>query len=393
MNPEARQFSFIGHPARILLQFALDIVHGIEKIDLICYNPATASLEGETGEIVSFNNTIQPLGVDLGARIGAINKERDKEPDFEWFENKLLPYQISEKNGKARNLFNETEMIVLLVRIPNRYDGKKDLLFMFFDKEMKSFGLSKGDKELSAALKSIIEKSYVKLLLKQVADVYNNLEILSGISQMVANTGKHIELLNGELRESQQRNEEILEISAEQILEKYRQFYQRNYFFTEGAKDYIQKYSGSFRDFENIIINAVEMVNNMMVINPKSAIPINETYLFTSDSQEMMADQATPPEMVNQSAAVKFLDKLENAAISVKMRKLPLTSENVAQAHPVPIKPPAISYGMKYHKDKIRFLLNNYPAKWANIRNDFKPLRNIVEKDPNNNHEKNENAG
>ncbi len=393
MNPAARQFSFIGHPARLLLQFALDMVHGIEKIDLICFDPSTASLEGETGEIVNFDKTIQPLGVDLGARIGALNKERDKESDFEWFENKLLPYHISEKNGKTRNLFNEVEMIVLLVRFPNRYDGKKDLLFMFFDKEMKSFGLSKGDKELSAALKSIIEKSYVKLLLKQAADYYNNLEILSAFSQMVANTGKHIELLNGEIRESQQRNEEILEISAEQILEKYRQFYQRSYFFTEGAKAHIRKFKGSFRNFENIIINAVEMVNNMMVINPKSAMPINETYLFTPSSEEAMSEQATPPEMVNQSAAVKFLDKLEHAAISVKMRKLPLTSENVAQAHPIPIKPPAISYGMKYHKDKIRFLLNNYPEKWATIRNDFKPLRNIVERDPDNNHKNNKNAG
>jgi len=54
MKPGAKQFSFFGQPARILLRRALEIIHGIEKIDLIYFDHTTSKLEGEIGEIQKF---------------------------------------------------------------------------------------------------------------------------------------------------------------------------------------------------------------------------------------------------------------------------------------------------------------------------------------------------
>lgn len=391
MKPLVKQFSFIGHPARILLRHAFNFVHGIEKIDLIFFDHTTAKLEGETGEIKKFEKTIQPMAIDLSARIGAINKERDKEQDFEWFENKMLPYHISEKNGKTRNLFNETEMIVLLVRFPNRYDGKKDLLFLFFEKEMKSFGLNKGDKELTATIKTILEKSFAKLLIQKVEEIYSDQEILLKISENVAISRKNIEWLNLKVREAGEKHEEILEISANQILEKYSHLFHRSYTFTEGAIAHIKKFPGKFSQLEEVIKSAIELANNLIIIEPKSAIPISEVHLNFTNSEEVETQKPGTLDHGHYATAAKFLDRLENAAISVKMKKLPLTSENVASAHNIPIKPPAISYGAKYHKDKIVYLLNNYPDKWSTIRKDFKPLLNLIERDPDPNKGKSEN--
>lgn len=391
MKPVAKQFSFIGHPARIVFRRALELVHGIEKIDLIYFDHTTAKLEGEVGSIENFEIIIHPLSVDLNARLGAIIKQREKESNFEWFESKELPYIISEKNTKKRNIFNEKDIDVLLVRIPNLYDGKKDLLFLFFDKEMKSFGLSKGDKELTATIKTIFEKSFVKLLIQRAAEVYSDQEILADISENVAYSGKNIERLNQKVREAGEKHEEILEISANQFLEKYSRLYHRSYVFTEGAIAQIKKYAGKFSQLEEVIKSAIQLANNLMIIEPKSAIPISEVHLNFTTHEEVETQKASPLDLSKYSNTVKFLDRLENAAISVKMKKLPLTSENVASAHNIPIKPPAISYGAKYHKDKIIYLLNNYPDKWSTIRNDFKPLLNLIERDPDPNKGKSEN--
>lgn len=382
MKPVARQFSFIGHPVSVLLGRALEFVHGIEKIDVIYFNHTTGRLEGETGKIKGFEKDTQPMSVNLTDRIGPINKERDKEADFEWFENKGLPYLIGEKNGKNRTLFNEMEMIVLLVRIRNRYDGKKDLIFLFFDKEMKQFGLTTGDKILSAGIKTILEKSFVKLLVRMADEVYSDQEILINISENVISSGKNIERLNQKIRMSEEKYAVMLEVSARQFLEKYSRLYHRNYVFTEGAIAQIKKYPGTFIQLDAVVKSAVDVVNNLLVFEPKSAIPINEVHLNFNVIEEVETEKVSPLDHGHLTIAAKFLDRLENAAISVKMRKLPLTSENVANAHNKPIKPPAISYNAKYHKEKIIYLLQNYPDKWPTIRNDFKPLLNLIERDP-----------
>jgi|GEM_PF-2844285 len=383
MKPVARQFSFIGHPARILLGRALEFVHGIEKIEMIYFDQTTASLDGATGELENQEWVIKPTSVDLVAKNGLINKERDtKKSDFEWFETSALPYNSSEKNNKVRTLFNETDMLVLLVRIPNYFDGQKDLLFLFFDKHMKHYGLNKGDKVLSASIKTILEKSFVKLLIRMTEEMYSDQEILASISEKLTSNGKSIEFLTNRFREAEQKSELMIEVAARQLLEKYGEMYNRTYFFTDGAISQIRKFKGNFILLEDVIKSGVELVNNLLIIEPKSALPVCEYHLTLNVETEVEKERTGVLDQGRFVLAIKYLDGLENAAKSVKMKNLALTSDNVAKAHDRPKKPSAITYSAKYHRDKIIYLLKNYPDRWPTIRNDFKPLRNIVEKDP-----------
>ena len=73
-----------------------------------------------------------------------------------------------------------------------------------------------------------------------------------------------------------------------------------------------------------------------------------------------------------------LLDKLEEAAVRVVNNSEDLTGVNVGKACSRAISAPAISDALKKHKNKINTLLDEFPDRWKLIREEFKPLINIL---------------
>jgi hypothetical protein len=76
----------------------------------------------------------------------------------------------------------------------------------------------------------------------------------------------------------------------------------------------------------------------------------------------------------------QFLDSLEDAAQKLIQNGLKLTSMNVGRELQQPVTAAAISDKLKNHAYKIHLLLKQYPGKWPVIRNQFRPVINIQEK-------------
>jgi hypothetical protein len=81
-----------------------------------------------------------------------------------------------------------------------------------------------------------------------------------------------------------------------------------------------------------------------------------------------------------ESRAIDLLDKLERSSVVVKQKNLPFTSANVGKLMPTPISAPAITDALKKNGRKVTELLNRYPDRWKTIREEFRPVINLLNK-------------
>ena len=72
-----------------------------------------------------------------------------------------------------------------------------------------------------------------------------------------------------------------------------------------------------------------------------------------------------------------LLDNLNEAVKSVVNQKQTPTGILVGQALKKPISAPAISDALKNHRSKILTLLNQYPNRWVELIQYFKPIQNL----------------
>jgi len=152
----------------------------------------------------------------------------------------------------------------------------------------------------------------------------------------------------------------------------------RKYSLSYGALEKIKNYKSDIKDLETIINESIAYAESLFV-DELSNIEIKEWHILT----ELPAPAKKPgiPDIQQTDLfgkSVSLLDKLESAALIVTSNHLKLTGTNVGKACPVPISAPAISDALYNHKSKINKLLKMYPDKWETIRNDFRPLKNIL---------------
>jgi len=140
----------------------------------------------------------------------------------------------------------------------------------------------------------------------------------------------------------------------------------------------IKNYKGDIKDLETIIHESIAYAESLFD-DEQSNIEIKEWHILT----ELPAQVKTTgiPEIQQADIygkSVSLLDKLESAALIVMSNQLKLTGTNVGKACAAPISAPAISDALYNHKSKINKLLKMYPDKWETIRNNFRPLKNIL---------------
>jgi ribosomal protein L18E len=212
-----------------------------------------------------------------------------------------------------------------------------------------------------------------------LANAENDQKILQMISKNMTEGSRDLEKINKKLRVTRRKYEESLVISCKHYLNKFSNQFNREYAFSDSAIQRIKEYVGEFHKLEEIIRRAVEIANNLVFGVPKPEITLTESHLnFSWD--ETPAEELDPLQHGIYSVAAKFLNRLETGSLRVIEQNMPLTSKNVAGSLDNPVKPPAISYSVDYHRDNIKKLFKLYPDKWKILKSDFKPIMKLVEK-------------
>lgn len=371
-------YTFIKHPIEKLHEIVPDILPGIEKIITIHYDESQKIIKGFLSEKQAKEYIKQPLNIN--SILPSLQRFMEEKNPIDWYGKDTLPFEVDSKTqDKAINIFSELNNIVLLIRIPDSLSKFNDLVFLYLNENPSNFGVVNSINPLTTDNKSIIGfvlHNTIKTFVNIQKQDRKTLEQFSNLTNVVIG---QTEIQKFEL----QRTKENYGISLVKLFQQYISDISKdngkNYRLSAGAIDKVKSYKGDLKTLESIAQNTIWYVDSLTVGMNKSVDILewhihfegveNESTVIPSDKQE---DKYAKTRLL--------LDRLENAALTLKSQRLKMTGTNMGKACAVPISAPAISDALYNHKSKINSLLAMYPDNWNTIRNEFRPIKNIMNK-------------
>ena len=370
-------YSFIYHPIEKLHGIIPDLLPGIEKMITVHYDDKENMIKGILTKKKNKEYESQPLNLDKILTV--LQRFMEEKSPYDWFSRQSLPFEIEIKSRNPTiNIFSELQNIVLLIRVPDTKNELNDLIFLYLNENPSNFGVTNTINPLTTDNKSIIAfilNNTIRTFINLQKSDKNTLKFFNNRTrQIIAQT----ESLKYELQRTKENYGVSLVKLCKQIVHDKSAGKNRNYSLSHGALEKIKNYKGDIKDLETIIHESIAYAESLFV-DEQSNIEIKEWHILT----ELPAQVKTTgiPEIQQADIygkSVSLLDKLESAALIVMSNQLKLTGTNVGKACAAPISAPAISDALYNHKSKINKLLKMYPDKWETIRNNFRPLKNIL---------------
>ncbi len=375
----ADKFSFLGDDFENLLRYSELFLPGIEKMMAIYSSKSNRQiniLSRHRDEEIEWD--FQDLLSKPEIRV-IIQKFRSQSKSVAWIRQEEMPFEVPVKKTGIPSIFTEFENVILVLGYPSEADGKNDLVFIYFNNNLSSFGLNRADKPLSTENKSIIGH----LLYHQFRSVLKmnleNLKLLQNLNRGVHSVINRNAVLKDQFRELQMNYSDSMVNLVQQFLADYSTRTNKTYILTHDAIEKIRNFHGNVKHLTSIAKNAIVFTENLMLDEDPDVIKLHDYSLdFESYQTNLETDQATRRIDSRQSKAMMFLDKLEKSAISLKSRNISLTGAHVGKNFNPPISAPAITDALSKYKDLIRQLILRHPDKWELIRSEFRPLINIL---------------
>jgi len=371
------QFSFIHHDLEVVLQHASSFLPGIEKVMAVYFDKQADTIQAVMRENPDKNKDIRL--VSLQENRDVVNRMRTGRTSFNWFSKEDLPFELVREKNNHKELFSETENIVLLLRFPNPDDKLYDLIFIYFRKNLSSFGLSRFDRPLSAENKNIIATLLHNFLKTQFSISADNRKIYKIINENLKSLVNEAAFLKEKLNNTQTYyRESILNLSNAYLNAKSIET-GKEYRLDESAKKKLAGFKGNINHLHAIIDQSVIYINNTQ--SGKEQIILRE-WDINLDQYQAEANEEKNKFVADERfvKTIALLDRLETAARKLVSQQKGLTGSNIGKAMPHPISAPAISDALKKHSNKIFLLFEKYPDKWEIIRQGFKPVKNLLSK-------------
>ncbi len=367
-------FSFIKHPMVNLLEQSSRLITGLDKAIALYFDTTTNSIQCKG---ISKNNLIEDYFID---DLTETKKLRQRKPEHKWMSADNLPFETIQINKREKTLFDETDNVILSLGFTNNIDKKTDLLFLYLNHNKGNFGLSNSNNSLSTSEKAIIgSMAYNSLKLIHKQQIKDS-ETLKQINSRFISLQKENETLKKEIISLKENYLGSIIEMCNNHLEKISSQYGVKFVLSHDAIEKLQNFYGNIDDLKIIITKSAEIAINLNFGHTDGQITLKAWDLDFDSNKESKNKQYSRINVNERDLkTLQLLDKLENAARSVLNKNQSLTGENVGNACPTPISAPAITDALKNHHKKVIKLMTNYPDKWQLIRNEFRPVKNILQ--------------
>lgn len=370
-----RTFSFNEPSVPFILKLLPSVLPGIEKIIFITHSPLTSSL---TSHIVRIPGEGMIEEFRISDNVAVMNRFRLETSPYTWLQKSDVPFEISSKEKVQLNIFNEFENNILLIRILNDDDHLNDLLFIYFNSGLGSFGNLNPSKFFSTDNKAIIANLVRNFILTTISNIKEDRQLFSLLGSAHQSVIIQKEEIQEALDQSRKKYQDaVLEI-CESYLTDLSQQYGKVYSFSETAVNKLLTYQGPFVRLRKIIEASVRQAEIFATEDVKQII-IEDHHLSLTEPQAEVTATKIPSVPARYSKTLTLLDKLETAAVSIKSKNMLLTSANVGNEFSTPVTPPAITDALRKHRQKILHLFGEYPERWEIIRSEFRPIQNILQ--------------
>ncbi len=375
-----RSFSFGENPVLFILKKFPEILPGIEKVVTIYHSPDSGNILAMSLKKIQEEYKLEELS--LKDSLSIISRLRNETTPYTWMQKENIPFEIQIKENVQIGIFNELNNNILLIRYPSRFDHLNDLFFVYFNENRSNFGVVNTDKLLSTDNKFIIAHIVRNAINSYFSTLEEDRKLFSELQENTRTLVFEINSLRNELEATQAKYDNgFVQLCSKYLLDISKR-YSRKFSFSDSAIEKLKNFDGDFNDMGEILEKAALFAESLTIDSLLSEIIIMDFHLNTSKPVKKATQEVHPEN--NQEVPVRYmktlvlLDKLENAALNVKTRNKLLTSANLGNEFPTPVTPPAISDALKKHRLKIIHLFKEYPGRWEIIRNEFRPIQNIL---------------
>ena len=367
-------YSFKENFFSTLLSNASQMFPGAEKLLSVFYDDKIPGLKAIERSIISGNNSrIQESNVDLDDDILSLRKQRTRST---WIKNLELTSQNITSSSQL-DIHSEYDNHVLLIRFPNAKDGKSDLLFVFFKNEDQIFKFSGNPKRLGTSLKDSVANILIRSLDVIRKQIENDKYIHNLVNRSDNQLEEDIESLKGRVNEMEA---EQLIFYKEVLLSYSEKFTEQtgiSFYWTDDFLIKLLKLKLPFNKLKSLVNETLTIVVNRNTKN-LSSIKIGANDLLLP--AEVKETEEKKVISIRYEKTLMLLDRYEESAKRVIKLSLPMTGANLGGNCSPSISAAAISDALRKHNKKIITLFNDYPNRWSLIRQEFRPVKNLVYK-------------
>lgn len=363
------RFSFVKHPILHLLDHHYEIFVGVQKIVAIYTDDSKGKLKG----IIKNQQRKEELNISNFTE--ELEKYRIENSSFSWFDESSLPFKVRQTGIFQQEIFDELEKTVLLLKLPSRLDGKRDLLFIYFDKNLSHLSSSsQQDAKLNGVTKPLIAKLLLQSVISIISDANHNQEILkenfNPNTQAIIQSHKALE---SQLTVLDSRFNNTFVKLIKNLFYKYLDNSIYSISLSDKVINKLIDFNGNYEELEEIIKNTVDYLNTLYLDKLPEQIIIEDYFINTSIHQDNKFFEETN----RYTKTILLLDNLNDAVKLVLKKNQNPTGLTVGQAMQKPISAPAITDALKNHKSRILTLIDQYPNRWIELKQYFKPIQNI----------------
>jgi hypothetical protein len=379
-----RSFSFNENPVLFILRLFPQMLPGIEKVIVVYFSPDTQKLHSSSTRKTGSEYLSEELSLENS--LNMFRKLRADAAPYSWMRNEDVPFEIISKEKVQLHIFNELDNNVLLIRIQNENDKLNDLYFVYFNQNLSNFGTVNINKTLSTENKTIIAHLIRNSIATQLSVIKEDKELFSELVTNTRSILNDVNRLNEDISKLREKGKEGIITMCQAFLNDLSRMNSRIYHLSDSAVMKLREYDGEPLHLKEILQKAARFAETFSMDRPASDITISGFHIIFNEPKEIKQKDHTSVQSgevpVKYSKTLVLLDKLENAARSVKTKNKLLTSVNLGSEFATPISPPAITDALKKHKSKILFLFKEYPDKWEVIRSEFRPVQNLLNARP-----------
>ncbi len=374
------QFTFIQSPELTALKHALKLMPGLQQVDVIRRDMAS-------GELV-----VNRLREKEDLSFIALTKETRKDTEhfylnqngLAWFQMDEVPYNLLDKPSVNNDLFTELDKNILSIPFKAMTQLTAPIYLFYFRKNASELGPVSSTSVLDTSHKQLLGRlisNSMKALLIQLSD---NRMVMMDYNRRISGILKSKEQKIEDLSHQKHRYQSYLEEVLNSILAELKDSNEQIVLANE-TKELLFARLQNPQLVKNQLKSALIFARTFYFNQASSIIELLPEY-FDLHEEEVMktnapVDNHVEPDLYSShTKSYQFLDSLEEAAQRLMQNGLKLTSMNVGKELHQPVTAAAISDKLKNHAYKIHLLLKQYPGKWPIIRNQFRPVINIQEK-------------
>jgi len=295
---------------------------------------------------------------------------------FAWQNENDLPFswaQVRQSNNV--DMFRELERNVLVLRLD--HTGWTGYILLYFSKNKKHFGLLDTESSFSHENREIIGQTAVNAVHHALKKAASDAQVLTSIQKsMLALTGNRKMEDHGNQNQVKLLENMIVEMAVE-FLHNLSRDQKISVALSPDAREKIQSFRGSPASLRQMLQQACILSVNLGAGNP---VIIESWHLIAgTDEYEEAAEVDSVPVIQHRHMKIyQWLDRVEEAVKTVISGRENPTGALVGKAMQPAVTAPAISDMLNKQKQKILVLLNEFPDRWAQTRNHFKPIQNLL---------------